>query len=97
MRNFISILIIVFVLKCDNKTVNNVRRRTQSKTQHNTKRTNTNPNLEKDENDNGNGNTIKIQVESSCEPKQEKNLPKSISEKEVETLLNSINGSSNAG
>ena len=36
-----------------------------------------------------------IPTENIIVPKQEKNLPKSISEKEVETLLNSINGSSN--
>ena len=36
-----------------------------------------------------------IPTEDIIVPKQEKNLPKSISEKEVETLLNSINGSSN--
>lgn len=62
------------IKKSNNKSVKNVKTTTQSKTQHNTKKTNTNSNLEKDENDNGNGNTIKIQVESSCEPKQEKNL-----------------------
>ena len=33
-----------------------------------------------------------IPTEDIIVPKQEKNLPKSISEKEVETLLNSING-----
>jgi len=62
------------IKQSNNKSVKNVRTTTQSKTQHNTKKTNTNPNLENDENDNGNGNTIKIVVESSCEPKQEKNL-----------------------
>jgi integrase/recombinase XerD len=36
-----------------------------------------------------------IPTENIIVPKQEKNLPKSISEKEVETLLNSINGSNN--
>ena len=36
-----------------------------------------------------------IPTEDIIVPKQEKNLPKSISEKEVETLLNSINGSNN--
>ena len=36
-----------------------------------------------------------IPTEDIIVPKQEKNLPKSISEKEVETLLNSINASSN--
>jgi integrase/recombinase XerD len=36
-----------------------------------------------------------IPTEDIIVPKQEKNLPKSISEKEVEILLNSINGSSN--
>ena len=36
-----------------------------------------------------------IPTEEINVPKQEKNLPKSISEKEVETLLNSINGSNN--
>jgi hypothetical protein len=64
------------IKKSNNKSVKNIKTTTQSKTQHNTKRSNTNSKLEKDENDNGNGNgnTIKIQVESSCEPKQEKNL-----------------------
>ena len=36
-----------------------------------------------------------IPTENIIVPKQEKNLPKSISEKEVENLLNSINGSNN--
>lgn len=65
------------IKKSNNKSVKNVKTTTQTKTQHNTKKPNTNSNLEEEndnDNGNGNGNTIKIVVESSCEPKQEKNL-----------------------